>query len=265
MARGAGGKGVNSARASGASRGGGGSTERPLARMFLHPEAFRDGGAVLDGQAFHHAVRVLRMAAGDTLLLLDGSGRGWTARLERVMRSEATATLLHEVPEDASPGREVHLAIPLLKGDRTELVLQKCTELGVSEFHIYPAERSVVRMDGGGGKRERFVAVCRSAAEQCGAFRMPEVRLWDSARAFLEQVRTPGRLIAWEEESALSARDALGGGEPCTLATGPEGGLTREEVDVWAGYGFRPVSLGRRILRAETAPIALCALALCAL
>ncbi|MEJ5299119.1 MAG: RsmE family RNA methyltransferase, partial [Armatimonadota bacterium] len=167
--------------------------------------------------------------------------------------------------EEGPPLREVHLAVPLLKGDRTELVLQKCTELGVSCFHIYPAERSVVRLaDRAGARRERFQSVCRSAAEQCGAFRVPEVCIWESVQGFLAQVSTAGRFIAWEEEHRLSARDALQDGRPCTLATGPEGGFSRQEVDLWADHGFRPVSLGRRILRAETAAIAICALALCA-
>jgi 16S rRNA (uracil1498-N3)-methyltransferase len=266
MARGAGGQNLKSSRQTGTSQRAPLTEARLLTRVFLPPEAFSDGMATLEGQVFRHVARVLRMGEGDHLLLLDGTGRGWVARLERVTRSDATAILLQGVVEEGPPLREVHLAVPLLKGDRTELVLQKCTELGVSCFHVYPAERSVVRLaDRAGARRERFQSVCRSAAEQCGAFRVPEVRIWESTQGFLEQVSTAGRFIAWEEEHRLSARDALQDGRPCTLATGPEGGFSRQEVELWAGHGFRPVSLGRRILRAETAPIALCALALCTL
>jgi 16S rRNA (uracil1498-N3)-methyltransferase len=268
MARGAGGKDVRriSSSCGPADPAAPGDAGRSLPRVFLPQDAFSDGTAVLDGQAFRHVVRVLRMGAGGRLVLLDGTGRAWVSELNRVGRFEASALLVRGIPEEGQPLREVHLAVPPLKGDRTELVLQKCTELGVSSFHIYPAERSVVRLEGRAeARRERFVSVCRSAAEQCGAFRLPDVHIWESPAAFLQQVRTDARFIAWEREDCLSARSALEGEQPCTLATGPEGGFSQREVDLWSEHGFRPVSLGRRILRAETAPIALCALALCSL
>ncbi|MEJ5297777.1 MAG: RNA methyltransferase PUA domain-containing protein, partial [Armatimonadota bacterium] len=116
MARGAGGQNLKSSCPRGTSRTSPLTEARTLTRVFLPPEAFSDGMATLEGQAFRHVARVLRMGEGDHLLLLDGTGRGWVARLERVTRSDAAAILLQDVAEEGPPLREVHLAVPLLKG-----------------------------------------------------------------------------------------------------------------------------------------------------
>lgn len=219
----------------------------------------------LDGQAAHHLVRVLRMREGDEIGVLDGSGRGWIARLTTAAKSQCTAHLLQEIPDLDAGLRHVELALPFLKGEKLDWVLQKCTELGVSAFHLVPMERAVVRFKGDSAARvERYSAICRAAAEQCGAFRIPQVRVWEDIELFLDQVAQPERYIAWERHGETVRSEFMNSPGPCVLATGPEGGISEEEINRWKQARYQPVSLGRRILRAETAAVAMASLALCA-
>ncbi len=209
-------------------------------------------------------MRVLRKQSGDRIGVLDGTGNAWIAVLEECRKSGAAARLETPVFNPHSGTRRVELAVPLLKGEKLDLVLEKCTEMGVSAFHLFPARRSVARIsDDPSAKLRRFRAICTSAAEQCGAFTLPGLRIWPSLEELLEQVEAPSRYVAWEHEPPASGAAFAGEPDHCVVACGPEGGITEEELQMWKRHGFESVSLGGRILRAETAAIAMCALALC--
>lgn len=237
---------------------------RTLPRVFVEPARIRDGRAVLDEPEARHLLRVLRLRDGDPIAVLDGLGNAWIAVLADCSRASAVASLVCQVPNADASLRHVEMVVPPLKGDRMHLVLQKCAEIGVSRFHIVSFKRCVARLSTDRGRPDRYHAVLKSAAEQCGAFTVPEVQIWKDAASFLLSSLPERRYIAWEDEEHGSAGDIASGGEACVLASGPEGGLLREEVALWVKHGFRPVTLGNRILRAETAPIVLAGLALCA-
>lgn len=237
---------------------------RSLTRVFVQPDRLKDGKACLDESQARHLVRVLRMQSGDRVGVLDGTGNAWIAVLEECRKSGAVARLVSPVANPHSESRRVELAVPLLKGEKLDLVLEKCTEMGVSAFHLFPARRSVARIsDDAAAKLRRFRAICTSAAEQCGAFTLPDLHIWHSLQELLEHVEAPSRYVAWEHESPASGAAFAGVPGHCIVACGPEGGITHEEMDLWKRHGFQSVSLGGRILRAETAAIVLCALALC--
>ena len=149
----------------------------------------------------------------------------------------------------------------LPKGEKIDLILQKCTEIGVTEFVIVETSRAVPRIapDRMPGKLERWRAIVREAAEQSGRTRVPDVAGILPFKEALKRIEGRGTgIIAWEEEKGLSLTSMIprlkGSGEVVILV-GPEGGFAPEEVSAAKSAGIAPVSLGPRILRTETAAI----------
>jgi 16S rRNA (uracil1498-N3)-methyltransferase len=231
----------------------------------FHVTAAAPGARVeLPEHSAHHAREVLRLRAGALVRVFDGAGSEFEGVLDEVSRRTVSARLTHAVP--ARPESHLHLvlAVSPLKGDRMEVVLQKATELGVSE--IWPvvtartdaAARPALR----GSRGERWDRVVAGASEQCGRAVVPHVAPtttfddllacpFDGARVAL--LETPGHPPLVEAAHAP--------GEPLLLLVGPAGGFEPAESTALGAAGFQIVSLGPRILRAETAAIAAAAIA----
>jgi 16S rRNA (uracil1498-N3)-methyltransferase len=245
----------------------------PAGRFILPGAALADGAEVaLPDDVGHQARDVLRLAPGATLALLDGRGGEWTATLVAVGRAAVRVRLGARTEAAGEPCARVVLYQGLLKAAKFEWVLQKGTELGVAAFVPLRTERAVTGAeDVGANKRARWQRILTEATEQCGRVRVPELAdlmpLAEAARAL-----PPGALalIPWERERASSLRAALaeksemGVAPAIHLFIGPEGGFAESEVALAREHGARAVSLGPRILRAETAAIAAVTLALAA-
>jgi 16S rRNA (uracil1498-N3)-methyltransferase len=240
-------------------------------RFILIDATLVDGAEIaLPDDVAHQARDVLRLATGATLALLDGRGGQWPATLTTVSRAGVRARLGARESAAGEPRTRVVLYQGLLKAAKFEWVLQKGTELGVAAFVPLHTERAVTGAeDVGASKRARWLRILTEATEQCGRARVPDLAeprtLADAARAL-----PPGALalIPWEREHATALRAALaatGAAPPAIhLFIGPEGGFAQSEVALARECGVRPVSLGPRILRAETAAIVAAALALAA-
>lgn len=221
------------------------------------------GDVPLSPEQAHYLFDVIRLAAGEMLVVVDGRGNRYSAEL--LPRSRRSCRIRSRLPQgDSEPALDVTLCVPLLKGDKLELVVQKAVELGAGEIRFYRARRSVVK-PGGNWQRKlaRWQAIARAATQQCGRTRVPAI----SGLHGLEALARPGGigLYAWEEEKGTNLRVCLAGmeqGSKLTLLTGPEGGLEAGEARELNRLGFRAVTLGPRILRAETAAIALLACAM---
>jgi 16S rRNA (uracil1498-N3)-methyltransferase len=204
--------------------------------------------------------QVLRMQVGDELMLLDGSGLEFHSRLVHLERRAAAVEVLSAQPCRAEPSRLLTLFQCSLKHDKFEWVLQKGTELGVSRFVPVISERSIVRpAEALLKKYERWGAIVREAAEQCGRGRIPEIAQpveWQAAVGAGEGLR----LLAWEEGQAeppllTVLQQNLKEYESTAIIIGPEGGISQSEALAAAAQGWQLVSLGPRILRAETAAV----------
>lgn len=215
-----------------------------------------------------HVARVLRMRAGDAVRLM-AAGRLYSANLETVRDGAVTLRVAGELPSPECPVR-ITLAQGLPKLDKLEMIVQKATELGVWDVLPLEMERSVARLDGREAqKRERLARIALEAAKQSGRAQVPTVRLpcrFSDGLAALAVGDYDAVLVAWELEGALKLSDALRAllaetPAPRTVAlvVGPEGGFTEQEIERLRGIGARCVTLGKRILRTETA--GLCALA----
>ncbi|MDE5896301.1 MAG: 16S rRNA (uracil(1498)-N(3))-methyltransferase [Clostridia bacterium] len=207
----------------------------------------------LTGEEFRHAKNVLRLAEGDEATLLDGGGLEYPAVIARVGKNDMLLHVLGKRISDKEPRRNAYLLVGALKGDKTELVVQKAVELGVSKIGVFSSRYCAAYMNE--NKLERLNKVAREAAKQCLRASVPEVVYFDTAgEAFASAADYESKLFACEflekSEGGIPA-DA----ESYALVVGSEGGFTEEEFACAKSVGFAGISLGKRILRAETAAI----------
>jgi 16S rRNA (uracil1498-N3)-methyltransferase len=231
-------------------------------RFFVPPEWLTGSTAAITGRQAHQIARVLRMRPGDRLVLLDDSGWEFEVQLLAVQPELVRGEVVSRRPAAGEPHSRISLYQGMLKNDRFEFVLQKGTELGIVEFVPLVTARTVaLDRDAPGKKHGRWQAIVQEAAEQSRRGRRPVLRpAMPFAQACEEASGLAGlKLLPWEEESETTLRGVLraaasAGTEAAVyLFVGPEGGFSQDEVDLARGYGLLPVTLGRRILRAETA------------
>lgn len=215
----------------------------------------------LPADAAHHAVRVLRLAVGEPVVLFDGLGGEFEARITRIDRGDVSVkTGAHLDVERESP-LHIRLVQGLSSGDRMDIALQKAVELGVAAIQPVATERSVVKLKDERAQRrvEHWQNLVISACEQCGRNRLPEVSPLMSLPDWLAQLDMPapdGEARLLLSPAANVTLKALSPAPRMTLLIGPEGGLSPGETQLAQSRGFKPVQLGPRILRTETAALA---------
>ncbi len=216
----------------------------------------------LGGSAAAHATRVLRLKAGDPLTLFNGEGSEFGAAITAV-RAGALEVQLGEVrtPQRESPLR-LTLAQGVSRGERMDLVIQKATELGVTQLVPVLTGRSVVRLSAeqAGRKLRHWQAVIIAACEQCGRNRLPTITPPCPLAEFLRSSAAHGTRVLLAPGAPQRIADLPAGSTDITVLIGPEGGLAEDEVRRCLAAGFSAVSLGPRILRTETAAFAALAL-----
>ena len=231
-----------------------------MIRFFVTSQELAAPTHTLTGENAKHA-KVLRLKAGEEVLLCDGAG---TESLCTVVDPESLTLQVGECRPSASEARvrvSVYMAFP--KADKLEHVIQKATELGAAEIVAFPSARCVSRPDEKSicKKLERWQKIAASAAEQSGRGVIPEVLVMASYEKALERAsKAEKAILFYEHEDTVTLRSALESGayKTISLLTGPEGGLEEREVSQALTAGLTVCTLGKRILRCETAP--LCAL-----
>ena len=247
------------------------------------PETLAEGALLaLPAGATRH-VQVLRMQPGETVTLFDGHGGQWQAAITRMGRSEVQVQVLsHDAIEREAP-RAVWLAPGMPANERMDWLVEKATELGVAGIAPLVTERSVLRLAGerAGRKQAHWQAVAAAACEQCGRNRLPSIDApqtlgdWLAAITAMEADRRAAlaagrpadavapaprlrRLMLSLEGGARPLPQVMAGdaAAPVVLLSGPEGGLSPQETAQALSAGFEPATLGPRVLRAETAPLA---------
>ena len=236
-------------------------------RFFVEPSQIGEKEIVITGPDVNHIRNVLRMRAGEELLAADGQGSEYRCILRELQDSEIRAEICRKLSGSAELSSRITLFQGLPKSDKMDLILQKCVELGV--FRIVPVttKRTVVKLDAKKeeSRRKRWTAVSESAAKQSGRGIIPEI---SGVQSFREAVEEAGELdvclIPYEKaENMARTREILSGipaGASIGVFIGPEGGFEEEEVREAMAAGARPITLGRRILRTETAGMAVLAM-----
>jgi 16S rRNA (uracil1498-N3)-methyltransferase len=231
-------------------------TSVTLHRFFLPPDSVQAGTVLFPVQISRQMERVLRLKPGDRVVALDGSGTEHTVVLEAVGRT-TSGSVESTCHNQAEPRTRLTLYQALLKGSKLELILQKCTEVGVSRF-VPVATARAVPAEPSTSRQGRFEAIVREAAEQSRRGRIPHIagalQLQD---ALIEATTAGPTIFLWEEEPSFRLENVSLSGDRTRLSLfiGPEGGFTAVEADAARTAGAHTVSLGPRILRAETAAI----------
>ena len=233
-----------------------------MVRFFVTPGELAHTSLTLTGENAQHA-KVLRLRVDEEVLVCDGEGSEAVCRISEASAGEWVLERgeIRESTTEASVRVSVYLAFP--KADKLEHVIQKATELGAHEIIAFPSARCVSKPDEKSLKKklERWQKIAASAAEQSGRGQIPQVRVLPNYQSVLQEASGCDKaLLFYENEHAVTLKMALSESEYRTvsLLTGPEGGLEEREVEQARAAGLQVCTLGKRILRCETAP--LCAL-----
>lgn len=227
-------------------------------RVFVEAPLAGRTEVTLDGGAARHVSKVLRLGVGDALRVFDGRGGEYAATICQLRKDSARVSLHAYIEDRTEPTMQIALWQGVAKGERMDFTVQKATELGVVSIVPVFTRRSVVRLSGQRSRRRllHWQALAASAAEQSGRTRVPEMSAPASLEERLRTDRGDGLDLVLDPTAAVSLA-ALRSDPPgrLTLLAGPEGGLDPDERDLAVAAGFRPVRLGPRILRTETAAI----------
>ncbi|MEI7028348.1 16S rRNA (uracil(1498)-N(3))-methyltransferase [Paenibacillus sp. y28] len=253
-----------------------------MQRYFVDGTQFSADSVRITGDDAHHLIRVMRAEPGDLIICSDGANREVEAELVLLEKQEVTARIVRELPMENEPHIQVWIAQSLPKGDKMETVIQKCTELGAARFIPFVSERTVVQYEAKkeAKRLERWQKIAKEAAEQAHRNRVPDISApltWKQLLA--EAAQADSGLICYEKPQGQGIRaavqaaiDSAGcGGQAgadskqkpdgtnrtaILVVIGPEGGFSEREVAEAESAGCRAISLGRRILRTETAAMA---------
>ena len=222
--------------------------------------------AVLSGTEAGHMLRSLRLSVGDSFHAFDEDGNRYRMRILEATSRSLRAEVLETFPPEPPPPVAVTLLVGLPKADKMDFILEKATELGVSRVIPFRSSRTIPRVEPADARKRllRWERVALAAAKQCGSGRPPEV---SALIPYAEALRVAGghdnRVIFYEGEGTFSLKRVLAGmppGKSVALIIGPEGGFSQDEVREAVAAGCRCAGLGSRILRVETAALAVLAM-----
>jgi len=230
-----------------------------MTRLFLDEAVQQQTTVTITGEKAHYLSTVLRCRPEDIIIVTDSAGAAYSARISVATKKQTTIEILGPFNQDNESPLDIILVQGILKGEKMDLVIQKATELGVTEIAPMITERSQIRET---RKLQRWQKIAEEASRQSGRNRIPLIH---EPEAFETMIASQGfnkGIICWEEEGApfSAALDEFKGKTKIVLYVGPEGGFSEKEVSTAEDRGVAVASLGKRILRAETAAIAAIAL-----
>lgn len=232
--------------------------------FFVTPQEVQENFITITGSDVKHIRNVLRMAQGEELSVSDGTGATYLCRICRIEEDCITADIIERQSSDSELPTRMYLFQGIPKGDKMELIIQKAVELGVYEIIPVQTRRCVVKLDQKkeAAKQKRWTAISESAAKQSGRDIIPKVHNVISFPEAIEYAKAlDQKLMAYEKYTDMqrtkTAFDRALKARSVGILVGPEGGFEEEEASAAAQAGWEIVSLGRRILRTETAGFAI--------
>ncbi len=210
---------------------------------------------IIEGEEFRHATSVLRIKEGEEILVCDGKGKEYLSKIDKINKKDMEISIISEQENLCEPKNKLTLVCGYLKGDKTELVVQKAVELGVYEIVVFSSEFSSAFMND--NKLARLNKVALEACKQCGRAYVPKVSYADNFFKAIEYGKDiKNKLFACEfaTVSEVKLNELCG---DTIVVVGSEGGFSKKEAEEAKERGYKTVYLGKRILRAETASISL--------
>ena len=228
-----------------------------MPKFFFNKNDISRGQVQLFGEDEKHIKTVLRAREGEEITLCDGEGIDYQCRIASLERGVLLDILSQDVCE-TEPKTKITLYQGLPKADKMELIIQKCVELGVDRIVAVSTERAIVKLDKKETKKlERWQKIAEAAAKQSGRGKIPEIgqQVLKFKEAVAEAKELDGAIIPYEREQETGIRQFVQNfkGESVGVFIGPEGGFADEEIALAQENGITPITLGKRILRTETA------------
>ncbi len=226
-----------------------------MPKIFLLDTELEPGFITIKDEKAHYLSTVLRCGTGDLLLIKDSRGTSYLSRITGVTRREVAVEILEKQDFDPEPSLHIKLLQGILKGEKMDFVIQKSTELGVKEIIPVVTERSQIRET---RRVSRWKKIAEEASRQSGRNTIPSICEPIELQKLFTASKVPeGGIIFWEQkgDAFRETIKKFAGRAEIALFTGPEGGFSEREVETASRYGFVATSLGKRILRAETAAI----------
>ena len=224
-------------------------------RTFLDSPFVRGEIICLEKKNYHHEINVLRKKIEDRFIAFDGQGNSCLVELVKFNKKTFELLVVDIFTKSKREGLEIDLGQSLIKNDPFNLAIQKATELGVKHFSPLMTERVIVSRKSINWKnrKEKWVQTARGACEQCGENWMPKIKEPQSVQDWSKLTSSETKIVLYP--GATSKLSDIKIKESVSIAIGPEGDFTKKEVRALKEEGFIPVTIGRRILRAETAAI----------
>lgn len=234
-----------------------------MRRFYIDPAEIHKSQPQITGTDVRHMTKVLRHAPGDHVVLIDGTGFEYTAVIESLSRDAARFSIIDKKRSETASPLELVVAQGFLKDKKMDTIVRHLTELGLSRWIPIISERSVARPDKRrmAERMRRWETIAIESLKQCGLSQLPVISSTMTLRELLGSPEAyDGKIVFWEEEEA--PLEDLYPQKPRKLLVliGPEGGFSAKEIELAQTFGFNSISLGPRILRAETAAIAACTL-----
>lgn len=233
-----------------------------MQRYFIEPKQIQDDQILLIGEPYHHLIKVLRSEVGDQFLCCDGQGIDYLAEIIDITPDTLACRVIKKTLSEGEPVVQVTVAQALPKGDKLEWIIQKGTEIGAHAFLPFSSQRTIVKLEPKkeAKKHARWQKIIAEAAEQAHRGRVPELLSHHSWKELLQRFSEYEEVwIAYEKGGiGLAPACEKSTGSTILLVIGPEGGFMEEEIVEAEAHGAKRITLGKRILRTETA--SLCAL-----
>jgi 16S rRNA (uracil1498-N3)-methyltransferase len=235
-----------------------------LRRFFVEKIVPTGGFLSITGKEARHIRNVLRMKKGEMLILMDREGQSFEATIGAIHYKEVKVTITKILPSLPSSPVKISLAQALIKSHPMEYLIQKVTELGIHSIHPFYSERTVIQLRSAHlkNKMDRWMEIMKSACKQCGRVTLPDVNtplLFEKIIKDAPDTKTL-KILLWEDEDKVDLKrllTSMSSAPHVFVIVGPEGGFTLNEINLAKDAGFHIVSLGNRILRAETAAVSL--------
>jgi len=233
-----------------------------IPRIFVSFVNIKDNMATIEGSDMNYLKNVLRLKEGDEISVMDSKSKEYSAKLARIEGKKIIAELIAEKHPKSEPKMKVTIAQSVPKNPKMDLIVQKATELGALQIIPVKAERSIVKLtkEKGDGKVNRWQKIAKEAAEQSGRLIIPFVQPIKEFKELLMLRNDFDQcIILWEMEKEKNIKKFLQENrqmKSLLVVIGPEGGFSHEEVELAKASGFITISIGNRIVRTETAAIA---------
>ena len=233
-----------------------------MARFFLPARQIEGHRAIITGVELNHLRRVLRLRSQDRVVVFDDAGCEHEGIIRSLSEDRGEIDIIRSYQVNNESPLKTTLALGLTKGEKMDWVVEKATELGVHTVVPFVSSYTIPKLNETkvAQRSERWQKIALSAAKQCGRVRIPEILALTDFRDFLEPVwRDKLRLLFWEKEcqhGLLELKETRTSIGEVVVMIGPEGGFSAQEAALALDHGFKPVRLGSRILRAETAAVA---------